>query len=429
MLVQLECWNRSKSISAGVYRHEYTIEDHLGNTRIVYSDLNNDGLVATSEVLDENHYYAYGMELPGSFTNVAGTNYNYKYNGIERVEAFNMDFAFYRGLDPVLGRWYQVDPKAEQAGFGMSPYCSMNNNPISQVDPLGDSPILIGAAIGLISNGIGNVMSGQNFFKGGFKAALFGAIGGGISAGIGNAAQGLGKAGDEIGKAIFQAGAHAVSGGILSVAQGGTFGSGAAAGAFSSGVGSGIAGLDGGGFAQWLGGGLSGGVGSSIAGGSFWSGLGQGLITGGLNHAAHELLQNKILNGGPPWEYNGKQYNSKVDLYQAILVDQAAEQFGIKDILALGAAIDNAGYLSKPFVMEGASTGTSIASKYGAKLLPQQMPIRMFTHFNKAGNAVFTKTLGRFIGRTLGPVGWAILTYDVGKTFYNTHQIYNKIVP
>ena len=92
------------------------------------------------------------MELPGSFINVAGTNYNYKFNGIERVESFNMDFAFYRGLDPILGRWYQVDPRAEEAGFGMSPYCAMNNNPVVYSDPEGDlskgAIALIGASLG-----------------------------------------------------------------------------------------------------------------------------------------------------------------------------------------------------------------------------------------------------------------------------------------
>ena len=137
---------RYKSISAGVYRHEYTIADHLGNTRIVYADVNANGTVEQSEILAENHYYAYGLELPGSFINVAGTNYNYKFNGIERVESFGMDFAFYRGLDPILGRWYQVDPEAEMY-YSMSPYCGMGNNPISSADPLGDSPVHVGAAL------------------------------------------------------------------------------------------------------------------------------------------------------------------------------------------------------------------------------------------------------------------------------------------
>jgi RHS repeat-associated protein len=99
-----------------------------------------------TDILDENHYYAYGLELPGSFINVAGTNYNYKFNGIERVESFNMDFAYYRSLDPILGRWYQVDPGAEMYA-NISTYCGMNNNPTNEVDPLGDSPVHIGAAI------------------------------------------------------------------------------------------------------------------------------------------------------------------------------------------------------------------------------------------------------------------------------------------
>ena len=169
---------RYKSVS-GTWRHEFEIADHLGNARVIYTDASTTTTPSIS-IVQEMNYYAYGMQLPGNW--VAG-DYRYKYNGIERVESLQLDFAFYRGLDPVLGRWYQVDPYAEEAGYGMSPYFSMNNNPISQADPLGDSPMLIGAAIGLISNGIGNVMNGQNFFKGGFKAALFGAIGGGISSG------------------------------------------------------------------------------------------------------------------------------------------------------------------------------------------------------------------------------------------------------
>ena len=108
------------------------------------------------------------MEYAGAgFIN--STAYAYKFNGIERVEAFESDFAFYRGLDPILGRWYQVDPKAE-AVMGMSPYCAMGNNPVSYSDPDGDLPFLaivaIGAATGVFSNGLSNVSNGQNFFNG-----------------------------------------------------------------------------------------------------------------------------------------------------------------------------------------------------------------------------------------------------------------------
>ena len=135
----------------------------------------------------------------------------------------------------------------------------------------------------------------------------------------------------------------------------------------------------------------------------------------------------KGLNDGDGFLYDGEKYETKPELYLAILVDQTAEQFGIKDIIALAAAIDNLGFVKKPFQMKGASRGTSYASKYGSKLLPQKMPIRLPTHINKAGKVAFTRVLGRFIGRALGPIGWAILAYDVGMTFYNTQIIYNKI--
>jgi RHS repeat-associated protein len=194
---------RYKSISAGVYRHEYTIADHLGNTRIVYTDTDSNGVVNhTYDILDENHYYAYGMELPGTFINVAGTNYNYKFNGIERVESFNIDFAFYRGLDPILGRWYQVDPRAE-LGYNISPYTGMHSNPIYYTDPEGD---WINIAIGIVAGATVNVIShwdditaGGGFNWGAFgKAALIGGGAGAITALTGGSAAtaiGLGSTG------------------------------------------------------------------------------------------------------------------------------------------------------------------------------------------------------------------------------------------
>ena len=212
--------------------------------------------------------------------------YRYKYNGIEEVDDFGLDlsFATFRTLDPSIGRWLQVDPKGE-AMYGINPYNAMANNPISFNDPDGDiiPAMLVGAAIGLVTNGISNVSQGNNFFQGGLKAAGIGALSGAVSFGIGNAASSL----SGIGKAAFQMGAHGFSGGVMSGIQGGSFASGFLSGALSSGMSSGASAL-GVGNAGMIGiGGLSGGIGSSIAGGSFWRGAGQGLITSGLNHAAH----------------------------------------------------------------------------------------------------------------------------------------------
>ena len=44
-------------------RHEYTMKDHLGNTRLVYSDTNNDGIITVNtEILQETHYYPLGEQ-------------------------------------------------------------------------------------------------------------------------------------------------------------------------------------------------------------------------------------------------------------------------------------------------------------------------------------------------------------------------------
>ncbi len=62
-----------------------------------------------------------------------------KYNGIEFEKDLELNEydAFYRELDPQIGRWIQIDPQAEileQWGAYISNY----NNPISYNDPLGD---------------------------------------------------------------------------------------------------------------------------------------------------------------------------------------------------------------------------------------------------------------------------------------------------
>ncbi|MBK7221499.1 MAG: hypothetical protein IPH94_09265 [Saprospiraceae bacterium] len=65
--------------------------------------------------------------------------------------------------------YYLVDPKAEIMG-NMSPYCAMNNNPVNYSDLEEDLPFLavlaIGAATGILSNGLVNISSDRSFLVG-----------------------------------------------------------------------------------------------------------------------------------------------------------------------------------------------------------------------------------------------------------------------
>lgn len=65
-----------------------------------------------------------------------------QFNGIEHSTdlGLNQYDAFYRTLDPQIGRFLQIDPKIESAE-GWSPYTAMLNNPVLYADPLGDSSV------------------------------------------------------------------------------------------------------------------------------------------------------------------------------------------------------------------------------------------------------------------------------------------------
>ena len=96
-------------------------------------------------LIEETHYYPFGLTMAGISSKALKTNYaeNFKrYNGIEYDSTFGLDEyeAYYRDLDPQTGRWWQIDPKIEDANENVSPYASMADDPIRHSDPLGDVP-------------------------------------------------------------------------------------------------------------------------------------------------------------------------------------------------------------------------------------------------------------------------------------------------
>jgi RHS repeat-associated protein len=118
----------------GGYNYEYALKDHLGNTRVMFSQ--------TGEVLQDQSYYPFGMSMGEALTfDMPSTlpDNKYLYNGKELQNDFGLGWYDYGAMfyDPTLGRWHAVDPMAE-AYNRESPYTYVKNNPLIFVDPDGN---------------------------------------------------------------------------------------------------------------------------------------------------------------------------------------------------------------------------------------------------------------------------------------------------
>lgn len=134
------------------YNYVFNYTDHLGNVRMSYAldPANNE----TLKILEENHYYPFGLkhqnynvdkldfetfpETGVEIVSIDNPMYKYKYNGKELQEELGLNMYDYgaRNYDPALGRWMNIDPKAETSRR-WSPYTYAYNNPMVFVDPDG----------------------------------------------------------------------------------------------------------------------------------------------------------------------------------------------------------------------------------------------------------------------------------------------------
>ena len=122
------------------FSYAYIYADHLGNNRLCYADLDGDGTIQNDEILSLSDYYPMGMLHPGEM--VSNSAYNFKFQGKELENAGGLGQYHFgaRIYDPVLGRWWTPDPKAESF-YSDSPFAAMGNNYAMMVDPNGENPL------------------------------------------------------------------------------------------------------------------------------------------------------------------------------------------------------------------------------------------------------------------------------------------------
>lgn len=141
-----------------VFNYVYNYTDNQGNIRLSYAW---DSVENKLKILKETHYYPFGVEHRGysdlirepvevgggisidigvgTPTDYSGSNkFKYKYNGQEYQDELGLNWTAmdFRNYDPVIGRFFNIDPMSELAP-SITPYRFAYNNPISFNDPSG----------------------------------------------------------------------------------------------------------------------------------------------------------------------------------------------------------------------------------------------------------------------------------------------------
>ena len=138
----------SNAITAGKNGYAYVYFTNESDELVYFDNFNLSH--ERGPVLEETHYYPFGLVMQAISSKSAGALVNkWKYNGKELQSS---EFSDGTGLeiydygarmyDPQIGRWHKTDGKAELY-FATSPYVYALNQPVNAIDPDGNLVIFI----------------------------------------------------------------------------------------------------------------------------------------------------------------------------------------------------------------------------------------------------------------------------------------------
>lgn len=152
--------SRTEGSAGTSYTYNYFKTDHLGSTRVMLSAV--DGTLQASQTTD---FYPFGLAF--EYSNLNKNRYLFSGKELQdgnlggsMLEWYDFGARFY---DPMLGRWFNVDPAAQVA----NPYLFCGNAPMMYIDQDGRLfwliPVL-GAVIGGAMNVISHLDDIHNFW-------------------------------------------------------------------------------------------------------------------------------------------------------------------------------------------------------------------------------------------------------------------------
>ena len=123
--------------NSNILKYVFQYKDQVGNVRVSYAA---NTITGQAEILEENHYYPYGLKHAGYGLNTTDQNaaYKYRYNSREWQNELDINFTSmdFRLYDNALGRFFGIDALSEQNHY-LSTYNFADGNPVIFSDPTG----------------------------------------------------------------------------------------------------------------------------------------------------------------------------------------------------------------------------------------------------------------------------------------------------